>query len=148
MPRKRRTTKRRARYVTWSDIGICERLDFFHSWAPPPDGHSHWETWDEFLEDWSMVRENALEDWRAQRGEMLAYSKAEAARRKAELEAQHEECWIDLYTNLYDHALERVAEEEAAQGPPFAEIQYQRALQGLPVGREEEEVELSAEDGQ
>jgi len=150
MPRKRRVTKLRARRLIWDDVSISTRLDFWTGWRPPVREQEHnrgpWLTWEEFFDDWLQVREDALTEWEAHRAEMLTHAQAAVADRAAKLkEAEGEgECWVDLATVLYENAVEHLAEREA-QELPFAEIQYQRALQGLPLGYEEEAA-LSAED--
>lgn len=149
MPRKRRLTKLRERRLRWSDVTIREQLDFlFVGWSPPKHGSEPgcwltgsgryecpWRTWDEYLTDWQLVREDALEYWEGHHADHLAHARAEVAKREAKLreeEAQGEaECWLSLYQNLYEDALEGLAREETRE-LPFAEIEYQRALKGQP----------------
>jgi hypothetical protein len=145
MPRKRRRTKLQARRPTWRDVTPREMLDFWGGWSPPTRElprlelltqhriECDWNTWDDYLGHWAEVREDGLEDWKERRAFHLAHGRAEVARREAEkVKAQDEaEHWQRHAQELYEQAVERLAAEER-KTLPFAEIQYQRAVKGLP----------------
>jgi hypothetical protein len=68
MPRRRQVTKPAHRQLTWDETFISEQLDFICGWSPPATesdrGWSTWRSWPEFLQDWSLVRADALSDAR------------------------------------------------------------------------------------
>ncbi len=139
MPRKRQAVKLRAARLRWQDVGLSEMLDFFHGWRPPVGefdrSRSAWETWEEYLADWELVRPEALSDWEAKHQEHLAQAGATVAKRAQAIEEADSEVWRALAEQLHDEDLERLTELEAEQAP-FAERVYRRVRNGLPPDEE------------
>ena len=126
MPRKRQVAKLRARALTWRDVGL-RKQSFFVGWHPPTNefdrSRSHWETWEEYLGEWSAVRVDGLVAWAAGR-----------ARRRDGLRRM-----VALSTGDNSEWFTQQLEDEESRELPFAEILYQRVVAGKALEDEEEE---------
>jgi hypothetical protein len=85
-------------------------------------------SWEEFLDTWVQVRDEALLEWQTRKAELLGHARAEVARRQAEVREAPAGERAD-YGDLLEHAEERLAEEEA-EAWPFAEHVLRRVQAG------------------
>jgi hypothetical protein len=142
MPRKRQRQKVAHRAVRWDDLFLTEMMDFWWGWHPPRDeverqrsmahtGALGLRSWEEFLETWLQVQDEALLEWQTHKAELLAHSRAEVARRQAEIREATLADRADYLDDLLEHTEEGLAEEEAEEWP-FAEIVLRRVQAGEP----------------
>jgi hypothetical protein len=77
MPKKRRV-KLRTRAPHWDDVGMDELTSFWCGWRVPKTDlereRSAWQTWEEFLGAWALVREEGIAEWKASRSEGLPFA--------------------------------------------------------------------------
>jgi hypothetical protein len=64
---KQRRVKLTHREVRWDDLDLSEWLNFQGGWRVPETdferSRSRWQTWQEFLQCWALVREDGLAAW-------------------------------------------------------------------------------------
>ncbi len=136
MPRKRRVPKLAHRQLRWDDVDMSMLLNFWTAWRPPQGeferGRSHWQTWEQYLGDWALVRAAALPEYAAKQTELLALYRAEVARRRSQLREATTDSDRELYGRLLADAVERVEDREDRE-LPFAERVYRRLLAGEEV---------------
>jgi hypothetical protein len=140
MTQRRQAVRLGPRELTWSEVDIRMQLDFFVGWRPPTNdfdrSRSKWQIWEEFLNDWQLVRAEGLAQWQVSRAEQIAQLRRMVAQRGAAVAqasaawgSLHRETSLELATKLLASAERSVAETEG-ELVPYAEELFQRAIKG------------------